>query len=173
MRRLMLAMVFAATVSIAGVAIAGGTAVVLLSSTPSGVKPGEPWNVDIKVLQHGITPVPDAKPTITIENEATGESRTFSALPTSEEGVYRARVVIPSEGEWKYEVYDGFETYGGARTHRFPAVGIRTESAPGPSAATRGERPSLLAWLLLAAAGLLLMTAVVLGTRRMRTTGAA
>ena len=154
-------------------AVAGGWATAGLAPPPEGTAAGDVWNAEVTILQHGRTPLAGVKPTITIRHAKTGVAKTFRAVPTKEPGVYRARAVFPSAGQWKYEVYDGFETYGGARTHRFPAVGIRTQSAPGPSAATRGERPSLLAWLLLAAAGLLLMTAVVLGTRRMRTTGAA
>jgi hypothetical protein len=49
---------------------------------------------------------------------------TFSARPTSRTGVYRARVVFPSAGTWRYEVFDAFTEYGGARTHKFAPVRI-------------------------------------------------
>jgi len=45
---------------------AGGWAVVQLSSTPDGLAPGTPWNVDISVLQHGFRPLDDVHPTVTI-----------------------------------------------------------------------------------------------------------
>lgn len=51
-------------------------------------------------------------------------SRTFLASPTKRTGRYRARVVFPTAGTWRYEVFDGFTEHGGARTHRFPPVRI-------------------------------------------------
>jgi hypothetical protein len=126
----------AAFLVLAGTAVAGGWATVQLSSTPKGLSAGEAWLVDITVLQHGRTPLEGLKPTITIRKvagarktsaasePAAAESRTFVARPTAGTGVYRARVVFPSAGMWRYEVYDGFVQYGGARTHRYAPVKI-------------------------------------------------
>ena len=118
----------------ASTALAGGWATVKLSSTPKGVAADEPWVVDITVLQHGLAtqPLCCLKPTVKITRLApirttSGsfvKSRTFKARPTGRVGVYRARVVFPSAGTWRYEVFDAFTTYGGAQTHRFPAVKI-------------------------------------------------
>ena len=48
-----------------------------LSSTPEGAKPGEPWMVDMTVLQHGRTPLEGVHPIVTISN---GDARkTFTA----------------------------------------------------------------------------------------------
>jgi len=52
------------------------------------------------------------------------KSLTFRARPTSRSGVYRAKIVFPSAGTWRYEVFDAFTEYGGARTHTFRAVRI-------------------------------------------------
>lgn len=117
----------------AGTALAGGWATVKLSSTPKGVSAGEPWVVDIKVLQHGLAsqPLCCLKPTVTIRKVAARSasssskvSKTFRARWNDRLGVYRARVVFPSAGTWRYEVYDGFVQYGGAQTHTFAAVRI-------------------------------------------------
>jgi hypothetical protein len=117
-------------------ALAGGWATVKLSSSPKNVSAGEPWIVEIKVLQHGLAtqPLGGLKPTLTIRKVLSARtissslkeplSRTFSAKATSRVGVYRARVVFPSAGTWRYEVYDAFTQYGGAQTHRFKAVKI-------------------------------------------------
>ena len=117
-------------------ALAGGWATVKLSSTPKDVAAGEPWLVDIKVLQHGLAtqPLAGLKPTLTIRKVAAARTtssaskeplaRTFKARATSRVGVYRARVVFPAAGAWRYEVFDGFTEYGGARTHTFKAVRI-------------------------------------------------
>ncbi len=110
-------------------AIGGGWATVGLSSTPEGIGKGQPWNVDVEVLQHGQTPLADVKPTITITESRTGASRTFSARPTGGTGVYRARVVFPSSGAWTYKVDDGF-----SQEHQFAQVRIG-ESAPASTAA--------------------------------------
>jgi hypothetical protein len=93
----------------------------------------EPWVVDITVLQHGLAsqPLCCLKPTVTIRRVTSARSPsvvakplTFKARPTSRVGVYRARVVFPSAGTWRYEVFDGFTEYGGARTHSFKPVKI-------------------------------------------------
>lgn len=131
MRRPLLLLVAACTLVLAGTALAGGWATVKLSSTPKGLSAGEPWIVDITVLQHGKTPVDGLKPTVTIRKVARSTSavsksgvRTFATRQTGGEGVYRARVVFPTAGTWRFEVYDGFDTYGGARTHRYAPVKI-------------------------------------------------
>ncbi len=118
----------------ASTALAGNWATVRLSSSPKGMSADEPWVVDITVLQHGLAsqPLCCLRPTVTISRLApvrstTGslkKSLTFRAKPTSRPGVYRARVVFPTAGTWRYEVYDAFTEHGGARTHKFAPVKI-------------------------------------------------
>ena len=120
----------------ASTALAGGWATVKLNSRPNGVAAGEPWIVDITVLQHGLAtqPLAGLKPTLTIRRVTAArttssalkepQARTFKATPTSRIGVYRARVVFPRAGTWRYEVYDAFTQYGGAQTHRFKPVRV-------------------------------------------------
>jgi hypothetical protein len=131
MRKSVLLLVAAAALALAGTAAAGGWATVKLSSLPDGLSAGEPWVVDITVLQHGRTPLAGLKPTVTIRKVAAARttsagsgSTTFVAKPTSRTGVYRARVVFPTAGTWRFEVYDAFVEYGGARIHRFAPVKI-------------------------------------------------
>lgn len=137
------AIVLAAAVALvyASTALAGGWATVKLSSKPTGVAAGEPWIVDITVLQHGLAsqPLCCVKPTLTIRKVVSArttssslkepQARTFRAKPTNRTGVYRARVLFPGAGMWRYEVYDAFTAYGGARTHRFKAVRIAPSGA--------------------------------------------
>ena len=118
----------------ASTALAGGWATVRLSSTPKGMSADEPWVVDITVLQHGLAsqPLSGLRPTVTIAGSrrlrttsaALKRSLTFRARATGRPGVYRARVVFPDAGTWRYEVYDAFTEYGGARTHKFAPVKI-------------------------------------------------
>jgi hypothetical protein len=143
-------------------ASAGGWATVSLSSTPSGAKPGKPWVVDITVLQHGRTPLPDVQPVVTIRSGDT--IKDFAAKPTSKTGVYRASVTFPAAGRWEYQIDDGFISQ---IPHTYPAVQIggpgtttTTTTAPAPANTDDGG-PNLL-WLipgiaLLLAAGALLL----------------
>ncbi len=119
---------------LASTALAGNWATVRLSSSPKGLSTDEPWVVNITVLQHGLAsqPLCCLKPTVTIRrvsqvrstSAAVKTSLTFRATPTSRTGVYRARVVFPDAGMWRYEVYDAFTMFGGARTHKFVPVTI-------------------------------------------------
>ena len=131
------AVILAAVVALvtASTALAGGWATVKLSSSPKNLSAGDPWIVDVTVLQHGLAsqPLCCVKPTVTIRKVVAARTTnsaakqplgTFKAKPTSRVGVYRARVVFPSAGTWRYEVYDAFTAYGGARTHRFKPVKI-------------------------------------------------
>jgi hypothetical protein len=140
MRRALIVGVAVALVC-ADAALAGGWATVKLSSTPKNLSAGEAWIVDITVLQHGLAtqPLAGLRPTLTIRR-VTGArtssstlkqplARTFKAKATSRIGVYRVRVVFPTAGIWRYEVYDGFTQYGGARTHRFKPVTIAQSGA--------------------------------------------
>lgn len=118
----------------ASTALAGNWATVRLSSSPKGMSADEPWVVNITVLQHGLAsqPLCCLKPTVTINriaqvrspSAALRKSLTFRARPTCRTGDYRARVVFPSAGTWRYEVYDAFTAFGGARTHKFAPVKI-------------------------------------------------
>jgi hypothetical protein len=133
------ALILAAAVALvsASTALAGGWATVKLSSSPKNLSAGEPWIVDITVLQHGLAtqPLSGLKPRLTIRRVATARttssnlgrpfvSRTFATKPTTRPGVYRARVLFPAAGTWRYEVYDAFVEYGGARNHTFKPVKI-------------------------------------------------
>ena len=122
----------------ASTAFAGGWATVKLSSSPKGLVADEAWVVNITVLQHGLAsqPLCCLKPTVTIRRVGPvgvastigNKPLTFRARPTSRTGVYRARVVFPSAGTWRYDVFDAFTEYGGARTHRFAPVKIAAPS---------------------------------------------
>lgn len=110
--------------ALAGVAQAGCMATVGLSSLPKPeLQAGEPWIVTIRVLQHGRTPMADAKPEVRIRNAA-GKLFVFKARKLARVGSYRARVVFPAAGRYRLGVYDGFAYAGCARVHTFKAVVI-------------------------------------------------
>ena len=115
------------------VAHAGGFATTGLSSTPDGLRAGEPWKVELTILQHGQTPMSDLSPEIVTVN-ADGNRTTFRAKPTGEPGRYTASVRFPKSGQWRYVVYDGFNN---AMPTTFPAVVIR----PAGDGTTTVRRP--------------------------------
>ena len=113
-----------AALTLAGVAQAGCMATVGLSSMPKpGLAAGTPWVVTIRVLQHGVRPMPDARPEVRIRNAA-GKLFRFTGKPTATVGSYRARVVFPRAGRYSLRVYDGFPVAECARVHTFRSVVI-------------------------------------------------
>jgi hypothetical protein len=143
MRRLLIVAIAAGALVQAGTASAGCWATVGLAPPPDGIAPGDTWTARLTVLQHGRTPLPDAKtarPTLTIRSES-GAARTFVARPTKDLTVFQAAVVFPAAGSWTYEAFDGFTTWQGepapcAQTHTFSAVTIGGAPAGG------GEPPA-------------------------------
>jgi hypothetical protein len=98
-------------------ALAGGWATVQLSSTPAGVEARAPWVVNLTVLQHGVTPLAGVTPEVRITQGTM--RRAFVARPTGRVGVYRARVVFPRAGTWRWTIWDGF-----SRTHTYAPVRV-------------------------------------------------
>jgi hypothetical protein len=130
MRKLLIAMVAAAALAVPGSVAAGGWATAGLGPPDDGLQAGDTWNARVTILQHGRTPLSGVEPTVTIRNDK-GTTLSFPARPTSEVGVYEAEVRFPSSGTWSYEVYDGFEQYGGAQAHTFAPVEIAPGSGGG------------------------------------------
>jgi hypothetical protein len=151
MKKLLLALIVAVVAVPA--ASAGGWATVGLSSLPpSGLEPNQSWPVDITVLQHGETPLAGVVPIVRVRDDGGKVVESFTAKPTGKTGVYHANVTFPGEGTYSYEVYDGFGTYGGARTHTFKPVtiGAGGDGLPyGPIAVALGLAAALAAATIL------------------------
>ena len=128
--RVLMGMLVAGCIAPAAVT-AGGWATVGLEPMPDRVRSGEPWVVDLTVLQHGVTPLEGVRPSLTIQSPG-GEAKSFRAAATAKPGVYRARVVFPSAGSWRYTVDDDFSA-----VHRFGPVQI-AQGTTAPAAARPG-----------------------------------
>jgi hypothetical protein len=126
---LVAAAALAAALIAPGTALAGGWATVGLSSLPDGTSPGEEWVVDLTVLQHGRTPLEGVQPRVLVRRAGGGSEKAFTAEPTQRSGVYRARVVFPSAGEWSYSVDDDF-----SQVHQLGSVRIGAGSSEAPLA---------------------------------------
>ena len=138
MRRFALLLLVAVAVP-AAPAMAGGWATVELGdSVPAGLKAGKPWNVELIVKAHGITPIDGLAPSVRITNDA-GVVKTFPAKPAGKTGTYVASVTFPSDGTWRTRIFDG---YTNATPHRLAPIevgqtaGAKVEAvkAPPPSA---------------------------------------
>ena len=149
-------------------AVAGGWATVELSSTPDGVRAGAPWVVELKILQHGRTPLENVSPAVTVQGGEDGSEIRFVARPTERAGVYRAQVFFPTAGKWEYSVDNGF-----AQVSTYPPVTIAEAAATpavakeeGGADAVQGQRGIAIAGAL--AIGLLaaVLTLAVLRRRR-------
>lgn len=99
-------------------ALAGGWATVGLGSLPDDIATGQTWTAELTVLRHGRTPTDGAKPSVTIVEDRSGRRSTFAARPTGRTGVYEARVVFPSAGDWRLEIDNGLAAtgYGSSQT---------------------------------------------------------
>jgi YtkA-like len=127
--RLVLLTAIAAALAVPTAATAGGWATVGFEPPPDDLAAGQPWQVDVTVLQHGRTPLEGVRPRFILTPEGGGEAKYFPARRTDEPGVYRATVVFESPGTWRYVVDDGFTAQ-----HRFPPVTIGKGSAAEPVA---------------------------------------
>jgi hypothetical protein len=121
MRRCLLILPLLLLLTAPAAARAGGFATTGLSSTPDGLRAGEPWKVELTILQHGRTPLSALKPEI-VTRDADGNRTTYAARPTGEPGRYAATVRFPRAGQWTYLVYDGFNN---ATPTTYPAVVIQ------------------------------------------------
>jgi hypothetical protein len=125
----MLAILVAAAVP--ATAQAGGWATVELDGGPAGLSAGEPWRVELTVLQHGITPLDGVTPSIRIRNDA-GVTRMFPARPAGRPGRYVAVVRYPEAGIWRTRIFDGFTD---AYPHKLKPVAIAPAGAGRTAAA--------------------------------------
>ena len=148
--------------AVPGVAHAGGFATTGLSSTPDGLRAGEPWKVELTILQHGVTPLADLRPEV-VTRDADGNRTTYAARPTDRAGHYAATVRFPKPGQWTYFVYDGFNN---AVPTTYPAVVI--QPASGSASAVRRPDPVGPPELPIVIAGALALGAAALWLARRR-----
>jgi hypothetical protein len=124
-----------------------------LSSTPSGLGPGDPWTPTMTLIDvEGQLPA-NAEPGIRITNLDTGETIDYRAVATKTPGVYTVRVVFPVPGQWDYAAYDGVTD----RLYEYPATTILAPKtgAPAlpPAASRRTDEGSFPLWPLLGGLG--------------------
>lgn len=141
--------------------LGGGWATVGLSPLPDGARPGEAWVVDLTVLQHGRTPLEGVEPRVLLEAPNGGQDQAFAAKPTQRAGVYRARVVFASKGEWSYSVDDGFSQIHELGTVQIGDAGQGAAAAAAKPEAASGPSDSDGGLSLIAAFGIAAVAALI------------
>lgn len=140
----------AALVSGSGLALAGGWAMTSVDSAPEEIVAGRTYTVEYTVRQHGDKPVAVDDTFIQITSVATGEQVRFPGQVTGDVGQYAAEMTVPAEGEWTWQVSQGW--FG---MQELGSLQVQESGAAGPvwtSTTTRVVLPAaaLLAALLLA-----------------------
>lgn len=90
----------AASLALAGAALAGGWAAAVLDEGTVAPAAGTTTTLGFRVLQHGVTPVSWVKVTLVATNTATGEAVSATATPQGPEGHYVATLTFPASGDW-------------------------------------------------------------------------
>jgi hypothetical protein len=173
MRRWIGPLVLAVALAVPATAVGGGYATLGLQSLPEGIEPGETWRAEFTVLAHGRTPFVDGHPSVTVRSSGGELVGTFPGRLVNKTGLYRAEVVFPESGRYRYVIDDGY-----SQRHTFPPVTVGDGGDdPVPSlaaaAAPADDGPSVpLALVLAAGVGLLVAWLVLmLLSRRGRTEG--
>jgi hypothetical protein len=110
--------------------LAGGWAVVTLDELPVNVAAGQPLTIGFTVLQHGRTPTPGLKPTVTAAL-LKDEQFTVKAQEEGKPGHYTATLTFPKGGEWNWSI-DAF-----GMDQPMPVIHV---SAPAGVTATQPEK---------------------------------
>jgi len=135
-KRVVLLAVSAALLALPAGATAGGWATVELNSVPNGTSPDQHWNVQMKILQHGVTPLEGVQPRVIVQKKG-GAKQSFAASATKDPGVYRAEVVFESAGTWSYKIDDGFSA-----VHTYAPVTIGAGGGEDAAAAAADVDPA-------------------------------
>jgi hypothetical protein len=149
-------------------ACAGGWATIGFEPLPVGLAPGDPWNPEIRILQHGLTPLDGLEPTLKITHTASGEEQRFAAAPTGEPGMYATEVVFSREGSWTVFIDSGF----GESTLSYGPVQIDAdESSAAAASGGRDYTGPILGFGVLVLAAVAVVVFGVTRQRRLRPAG--
>ncbi len=91
---------------VAAPAVAGGWAAVIIDGDASATtgRADEPIAIAFTVLQHGVTPVNTEEATVVAVEARTGDVVRTNATAVGSGGRYRAALVVPHEGRWRWQV---------------------------------------------------------------------
>jgi hypothetical protein len=149
---------------LASVALAGGSAQVTVESGPVDPVAGDETTIDLRVLQHGVTPVSWPTLTVVATDASSGAVVRTEAEAEGPEGSYVAAITFPSAGEWTL-TFDSaeLEMAGSVSLNVAPAVAAVQPGASAQAASTFDGMPLLL--LLVAAAVALAIVGLAVRSR--------
>ena len=153
-----------ASLALASVALAGGWAQVTVDSPPVDPPAGGETTIEMRVLQHGVTPVSWPALTVVATDATSGAVVQSAARANGPVGIYVATMILPSAGEWTL-TFDSAELdmAGSLSLNVAPAVATVQTAVAAPAAATFDFVPLMLA--LFAAALALAIAGLVLRSR--------
>jgi plastocyanin len=144
MVRRFLVIVALAFAFVASPVAAGGWAVAEIAALPETIRSGEAITIDIRLLQHGITPVEDGAPSlVATERQTVTKISVDGEKVKDQSGLYRFEVTFPVAGTWKWHVtllpFDGLTAFPSLQVEQgpasaTPAVSADAEPASGDSA---------------------------------------
>lgn len=125
--------------SVVGTAVAKENGVEL-GSSPTGLGPGEPWDVTLQVFADPDALVKAGPPTLTVRNSAGSERQYQTKELPGEPGGYAATVVFPEEGTYTYTIVEHVT----GRTYEYDPVVIETPTVA-PTAGGSGDSQPIAA----------------------------
>lgn len=128
----------------AGIASAGGWAVVTLDHLPAQIVANQPVKIGFVVRQHGRTLLNGLHPVIAVSRSDSAQAFTAFATQEGTEGHYAAMLTFPESGTWQWNI-DAF----GSR-QPMPDVTV-LGSAPASQVAVAAVIPQWAYWVLLVA----------------------
>lgn len=152
-----------ASLAFATVVVAGGWAQVSARNVPLDPPAGQQTTIELKVLQHGVTPVSWPRLTIIASDATSGAVLRTEAMAKGPEGTYVATLVFPSEGEWTLAFESKDLVMQGSVTMQIAAPVAAAAAASGAAAAGLDVMP--LAFVVLVAAVVLALAGMVLRSR--------
>jgi hypothetical protein len=93
----------AATLVLGAPASAGGSATVTITGPAAPAIAGQPWALDLEILQHGVTPIDWEQVSLVGHNAASGEVAAANGHPNGAVGTYLVEVTFPSAGNWTFQ----------------------------------------------------------------------
>lgn len=93
--------------TLAAPAMGGGVTVVSFTEVPSDFDAGTPYRLEYSILGHGVEPREVGQSTLRFHGPG-GETMTFPGESTAT-GQWTAEVILPTAGEWQWEVLAGSE----------------------------------------------------------------
>jgi hypothetical protein len=117
-----------ASIAVVSIALAGGWAEVTVTDSPADPPAGQETNIELRVLQHGVTPVSWPNLIVVATDDTSGDVVRTQAEAQGPEGSYVAAIAFPHAGEWTLT----FES------DELVMAGSVTMSVASPSLAGRG-----------------------------------